>query len=1192
MKTFFFTLFSLFFIPLSLFAQINFEENIVIDNTYYPDNPRGIYSADLDGDGDLDVISASSNDDKIAWYKNLDGLGKFDKLKVISSTANGAYSVYSADLDGDGDMDVLSASNIDDKIAWYRNLDGQGNFSAEIVISTNADSARSVYASDIDGDGDMDVISASNNDDKIAWYQNLDGAGNFSTELVVSTTANGARTVYSEDIDGDGDMDILSASHTDSKIAWYKNTDGQGTFGPEIIITDLASGAIDVIAKDIDGDGDLDVLSASYFDNKIAWYQNIDGLGTFGAQQLITTNIDDANAVYASDIDGDGDLDVLSASYNDNKIAWYENTNGMGVFGAQQVISTNATGTQKVIAFDIDGDGNVDVLSSSLTDDKVVWYKNTDGLGDFSSERMVSYSVNGASSAYPTDINGDGKIDILSTSAYDGKVSWFQNNDGLGNYDLQQIISTNSSSSSIAFSADIDNDGDMDVISADGVDGNVVWHKNIDGQGAFDPEQIIENNLNNVFYVYAADVDGDNDLDIIAATSAYVSRIVWFENLDGQGNFGALQTIANDIDDSNQTSVSVADLDGDGDLDILSSSANNDTIDWYKNLDGLGTFSSQIIITTTADGAESVSASDIDGDNDLDLIVTNRYGQDKVAWYENTDGQGAFGVANTIASTLDSATSFGFGVDIDNDNDIDVLAASSGTGYDEIFYYENTDGLGNFGAKQIIADNIDLLTSVYFSDINADGEMDVLASAYGENKVTWYKNIGLSANQINGSVTFDADANGCDVSDASLQNILVTTTNGSESFSMFTLANGVFQLFPSLGDFTTETIISTSPYFNIAPQSQVSNFTGLGNTDYIDFCITPNGTFNDLSVGVYPILDEPRPGFDTLYQIVYKNEGTTVLNGDISFQFDDAKLNFLYASQTISSQTTNTLTFDYSNLNPFETRVIYVLLNVYAPPTTQIDDVLNTIVTANPVAGDNTPEDNVFDLSQTVIGSYDPNDISVLEGEQILITETDKYLHYIIRFQNTGTASAINVRVNNVLDSKLDWTTLQLESLSHTGRVEITNGSNVDFIFDNINLADSTNDEPNSHGFIAYKIKPKDNVVIGDTFYNTADIFFDFNPEITTNTVATTVVQENLSVDNFEISSFVMFPNPAKKQLNISGKTMLETVTILDVNGRVLKTIHNSTNNIQINITDLSSGVYFVQIDSGQQKEVKKFVKE
>lgn len=140
---------------------------------------------------------------------------------IAQSETNGAHSVYAADLDGDGDLDILTASYIDDKIAWYAN-DGTGNFGVQQIISTDADFAESVYAADLDGDGDMDVLSASVNDNKIAWYEN-DGTGNFSGQLIISLNANGAFCVYAADIDGDGDMDVLSASHVDDKIAWYEN---------------------------------------------------------------------------------------------------------------------------------------------------------------------------------------------------------------------------------------------------------------------------------------------------------------------------------------------------------------------------------------------------------------------------------------------------------------------------------------------------------------------------------------------------------------------------------------------------------------------------------------------------------------------------------------------------------------------------------------------------------------------------------------------------------------------------------------------------------------------------------------------------------------------------------------------------------------------------------------------------------
>ena len=147
-------------------------------------------------------------------------------------------------------------------------------------------------------------------------------------------------------------------------------------FGSERVISTNADRARSVYAADVDGDGDIDVLSASFDNDKIAWYENTDGLGNFGAQQVITTNADYATSVYAADVDVDGDVDVLYASLLDNKIAWYENTDGLGTFGAQQVISTNANGAYSVHATDVDGDGDVDVLYASLLDNKIAWYPN------------------------------------------------------------------------------------------------------------------------------------------------------------------------------------------------------------------------------------------------------------------------------------------------------------------------------------------------------------------------------------------------------------------------------------------------------------------------------------------------------------------------------------------------------------------------------------------------------------------------------------------------------------------------------------------------------------------------------------------------------------------------------------------------------------------------------------------------
>ncbi|MEC8513524.1 MAG: VCBS repeat-containing protein [Planctomycetota bacterium] len=340
---------------------------------------------------------------------------------MITNSAEFASSVYATDLDGDGDADVLSASATDDKIAWYENL-GSGAFGPRQVITASANGAVFVYAADLDEDGDPDVLSVSAFDDKIAWYENL-GGGSFGPQMMITTLADGARSVYATDLDGDGDADVVSASSNDDKVAWYENL-GRGVFGPEQVITTSADSVWTVHATDLDGDGDADVLSASRNDDKVAWYENLGG-GSFGPQRVITTSADFAFYVHATDLDGDGDADVLSASGSDDKIAWYENLGG-GAFGPQQTITTSADFSNAVYAIDLDGDGDADVLSASFNDDKIAWYENL-GDGTFGPQQVITTLADGARSVYATDLDGDGDADVLSASALDAKVAWHEN---------------------------------------------------------------------------------------------------------------------------------------------------------------------------------------------------------------------------------------------------------------------------------------------------------------------------------------------------------------------------------------------------------------------------------------------------------------------------------------------------------------------------------------------------------------------------------------------------------------------------------------------------------------------------------------------------------------------------------------------------------------------------------------------
>ena len=187
----------------------------------------------------------------------------------------------------------------DDTIAWYENNGAADPSFTTANIATSADGAQRVFVADLDSDGDLDIVSGSAFDNTIAWYKNDGAADPTWTATNIDTTAEGAHDVYVADMDGDGDLDIVSASIEDDTIAWYENQIvGDPTFN-KAVITDSADGANDIFLADLDGDGDMDILSASELDDTIAWYENDGASNPSWTKRVIATSADGAGSVFA-----------------------------------------------------------------------------------------------------------------------------------------------------------------------------------------------------------------------------------------------------------------------------------------------------------------------------------------------------------------------------------------------------------------------------------------------------------------------------------------------------------------------------------------------------------------------------------------------------------------------------------------------------------------------------------------------------------------------------------------------------------------------------------------------------------------------------------------------------------------------------------------------------------------------------
>jgi len=445
---------------------------------------------------------------------------------------------------------------------------------------------------------------------------------------------------------------------------------------------------------------------------------------------------------------------------------------------------------------------------------------------------------------------------------------------------------------------------------------------------------------------------------------------------------------------------------------------------------------------------------------------------------------------------------------------------------------------------------------------------------------------GGDNNNITGITVFDFNNDGCDVADEVNPFIRLDINDGIETGSTVTNINGTYSFYTDAGTFVITPNIENPAWFDFSPASSTFTFTGDNNIATQNFCIAAVGTHQDIEV-VFAPLEPARPGFDATYKVVYKNKGNQMVSGAVNVLFDDARTDFISAEPIADALAVNSLTWNYVNLMPFENRSIVIRLNVNGPmqtPAVNNGDILNFTASITPVAADELPLDNQFAYSQTVVGSFDPNDIVCIQGDNLSVSEIGNYLHYIVNFENTGTAPAENVVVKIEIDTtKYDLPSLQLLNGSHPVEAKINN-SVAEFIFKGINL------DTNGHGNILLKVRSKSSINQGETVTKKANIYFDYNFPILTNDANTTF--QDLSIEEHLIDdSITIYPNPSHNIVNVEADSMITSVQVYDIQGRLLMTHLANDIKTTINIADKANGVYFFKINSDKGIKVEKIIK-
>ncbi|WP_191860626.1 T9SS type A sorting domain-containing protein [Hanstruepera ponticola] len=449
-------------------------------------------------------------------------------------------------------------------------------------------------------------------------------------------------------------------------------------------------------------------------------------------------------------------------------------------------------------------------------------------------------------------------------------------------------------------------------------------------------------------------------------------------------------------------------------------------------------------------------------------------------------------------------------------------------------------------------------------------------------------NPGSNNNVISGNIFLDTENNGCTTSDLPALNFRLDINDGTNQGMTFANNSGEYVFYTQSGNFELLPSIENPTWFDISPTSANIEFTDNNfNTAIQDFCVTPVGVHNDVEIIISPIVPA-QPGFDATYQLAYRNKGNQTLSGEINFEYNEALLDFITASISPDSQGSGVLSWNYANLPPFQSRTFTVTLNVNAPtetPAVNIGDELPFISAINPTVGDEIPSDNTFQFKQIVIGSYDPNDKTCLEGDIVESNQIGEYLHFNINFENTGTAAATFVVVKDVINETMfDMNTLQVMYASHEMMTQVA-GNKIEFIFDNINLGTE------EKGNVVFKIKTLDTLNVGDSVTNDAEIFFDYNFPIVTNETNTTF--QTLSVEENQLGDAItVYPNPTSGLLHINTRSVIQKVEIYDVQGRLVVSQNSNQNKQTLNTSALTKGVYFVKIKTKNGQQIVNIIKE
>lgn len=683
-------------------------------------------------------------------------LGELEPLSQFLRDANG---IALADLDGDGLLDAVAGSEFTQEIAVWRGGGGQGDFATGEVVAMANGLVRDLLTGDLDRDGDVDLCIVTQGP-AVSWLENT-GQGSFAEPVVLFAMGAvlpdaraGTRLV---DMDGDGWLDVLTSLDR-SGVAEFSPvvvcTNGGGGAFTRTVVMEVDGGVFDVEARDFDSDGDIDIAVSG---EKGVWIHHGDGSGSFTLVETLDAPAGLAvteSRLSVHDQNTDGALDVVAVYIRDFGSDYvFHRGFGDGTFSAPFTLRSTFVQVADFIFGDFDGDGAVDLVEGAVFGNpNLAVIQGSPGGGLFATGPASSLAL-GVKSLAVGDVRADGIPELFIGTRLGAVLRWTEDVARAGaDFDgLKEELTRTAFVPSEAFATDLNGDGRDDLVTVSRSTGTCRWWASAPQGGFANPVTIYESD-EDFERPQAVDLDGDGDQDLVLGLNP-PTLPSWLEN-DGQGNFtarGPLGGFVQGFPDAGNDHF--ADLDGDGLVDWIRTST---VIIWQSNQGG-GLFGAARILDAGDDIISNSVTLDLEGNGTLDLVHyaggTAGGVPSRLIGLSN-DGAGNFAAPAVIADVglqvEDFALSRVTSADFDGDGTQDVLVYSidfsAGASDLRVLYGLGT---GQLGDPFVLDSPAATTADVAVGDFNGDGFDDVLVDGWmypaSPNGILLYRSTGSRA---------------------------------------------------------------------------------------------------------------------------------------------------------------------------------------------------------------------------------------------------------------------------------------------------------------------------------------------------------------------------------------------------------------------------------------------------------------